>query len=62
LLFVAAVISTSIIAKGTMAKTAALRQGQDAWFTFTNMNGFFLQDEAGTDPGKVGFVSFPKAE
>jgi hypothetical protein len=60
LLFVAAVISTAVVTKNAVAGTSAQGQGQDAWFTFTVMKGYFMQDEDGTDPAKTGFVSFPK--
>jgi hypothetical protein len=38
---------------------AELQGQQQAWFTYANMKGFFLQDEANTNPAKVGFVCSP---
>jgi hypothetical protein len=39
-------------------KTAALSSDLEFHFTFTNIDGFFMQDEASTDPDSFDYVGF----
>jgi hypothetical protein len=42
-------------------KTAALALERDFHFTYVNIGGFFMQDEASTDPDSFDYVRFELA-
>ena len=53
-------LAFAVLARMAYNKATSVALGRDYHFKFTNMAGFFMQDEASTDPDSFDYVRQPR--